>query len=400
MRYHFVGRLLIVLVLGSHASGLVAQERTIAEIKVETQARAERGAYPLIGLDPGDVREALANIKTRDGDEWAAAWCAVADRYFKAAPTMSTPEERRTAYLRAWRLYYFAQWPVASSQGKKAAYIKALDAYVRSTESLTPPLEVVRIPFEGKEIVGYLRLPHVATDGPVPLVIAVSGLDSRKETLAESYSALVEYGIGFFALDGPGTGQSPVKVSPTADRVLSRVIDYLVTRREIDPKRIALHGVSFGGYWAAKLAIVERIRLRGVVVQSPPVHGFFQADFVKTSLLGNREYLFDIVPSFLGLVDNVETVDDLVREFPKLSLDALGLLGKPTTSMLVIGGVKDTQVPISDIELLLNNGDVPKDAWINPSGGHLGRERAGWTDPVIFRKVIIPWEIRTLKDNN
>ena len=400
MRRHFVGRLLIVAVLGSHASGLLAQERTIAEIKVETQARAERGAYPLIGLDPSDVREALEGIRTRDPDEWAAAWCAVADRHFKSAPTMSTPEERRSSYLRAWRLYYFAQWPVASSQGKRAAYIKALDAYVRSTESLTPPVEVVRIPFEGKEIVGYLRLPRATANGPVPLVIAVSGLDSRKENLAESYSALVEYGIGFLAIDGPGTGQSPVKVSPTADRVLSRVINYLVTRREIDPKRIALHGVSFGGYWAAKLAIVERTRLRAVVVQSPPVHGFFQADFVKTSLLGNREYLFDIVPSFLGLVDNVETIDDLLREFPKLSLNALGLLGKPTTSMLVIGGVKDTQVPIADIDLLLNNGDVPKDAWINPSGGHLGRERTGWTDQVIFRKVIIPWEVRALTDNN
>ena len=399
-RCAIVARLLIVAILGSHVSESVAQERTIAEIKVEAQARAERGAYPLIGLDPGDVREALASIKTRDADEWAAAWSDVADRYYKAASTMSTPEERRTSYLRAWRLYYFAQWPVASSQGKKAAYAKALDAYLRSTESLTPSLEVVRIPFEGKEIVGYLRLPRVTTGGPVPLVIAVSGLDSRKENLAESYSALLEYGIGFFAIDGPGTGQSPVKVSPTADRVLSRVIDYLVTRREIDPKRIALHGVSFGGYWAAKLAIVERTRLRGVVAQSPPVHGFFQADFVKTSLLGNREYLFDIVPSFLGLVEKVESVDDLLREFPKLSLNTLGLLGKPTTSMLVIGGVRDTQVPISDIDLLLNSGDVPKDAWINPSGGHLGRERTGWTDPVIFRKVIIPWEIRTLMDNN
>jgi esterase FrsA len=394
----FVWRLLIVIALGSHASGLAAQERTIDEIKIETQARAERGAYPLIGLDPGDVREALASIKTRDRDEWATAWSAVADRYYNAATTLSSPEERRSNYLRAWRLYYFAQWPVASSQGKRSAYVKALDAFIRSTESLSPPLEVVRIPFEGKEIVGYLRLPRLTT-GPVPLVIAVSGLDSRKENLAESYSALIEYGIGFFSIDGPGTGQSPVKVSPTADRVLSRVIDYLVKRREIDPKRIAMHGVSFGGYWAAKLAIVERDRLRGVVVQSPPVHSFFQADFVKTSLLGNREYLFDIVPSFLGLVDNVETVDDLAREFPKLSLNALGLLGKSTTSMLVIGGVKDTQVPISDIDLLLNNGDVPKEAWINPNGGHLGRERTGWTDPMIFRRVIIPWEIRTLKDN-
>ena len=96
-------------------------ERTIEEIKIEAQARAERGGYPLIGLDPADVREALSNIRTRDRDEWARAWSAVADRYYKAAATAPSPEERRKNYLRAWRLYYFAQWPVPASEGKKAA---------------------------------------------------------------------------------------------------------------------------------------------------------------------------------------------------------------------------------------------------------------------------------------
>jgi esterase FrsA len=372
------------------------QERTIDEIKVEAQARAERKNYPLIGLDPADVRDALAGIKGRDADEWARNWSAVADRYVAKAEAAASADDKRANYLRAWRLYYFAQWPVASSPGKKAAYQKALEAFVKSTQSFNPPLEVVRIPFEGKEIVGYLRLPPGAAV-PAPLILAVSGLDSRKETMADSYNALIDHGIGYFAVDGPGTGQSPVKVSPTAERVLSKVIDYLGTRKEIDPKRIVMHGVSFGGYWGAKLAVVERDRLKGVVVQSPPIHNGFQADFLKANLLGNREYLFDVVPAFMNVVENVETTDDLAREFPKLSLQSQGLLGKPTTSMLVIGGTKDTQVPIADLELLLNNGDVPKEAWINPKGGHLGRESAGWTDPVIFREVIMPWEIRMLK---
>src|ERR1700738_2990506 len=130
--------------------------------------------------------------------------------------------------------------------------IISVDAFVRSTESLTPSMEVVRIPFEGKEIVGYLRLP-ASPNAPVPIVFAISGLDSRKENLAETYGPLVERGIGFFTLDGPGTGQSPVKESPTADRVLSRALDYLTSRREIDPRRIVVHGVSFGAYWASKL---------------------------------------------------------------------------------------------------------------------------------------------------
>jgi dipeptidyl aminopeptidase/acylaminoacyl peptidase len=379
------------------ARAQATRERTIEEIKIEAQARAERGGYPLIGLDPADVREALSKIMTRDRDEWARAWSGVADRYYQAASTATSPDERRKNYLRAWRLYYFAQWPVAASEGKKAAYAKAIDTFVRSSESLTPPMEVVHIPFEGKEIVGYLRLP-VSVNGPVPIVFAISGLDSRKENLADTYGALIEKGIGFFVLDGPGTGQSPVRVSPTADRVFSRALDYLNSRKEIDSKRIVVHGVSFGGYWASKLAVTERARLRGVVVQSPPIHTFFTPEFLEQSLLGNQEYLFDQVPAFLDVVEGVKSVPDLVKAFPALSLQQQGILGQPTAPMLVVAGVKDTQVPISDINLLLNSGDVPKDAWINPSGGHLGREKDGWTDPVIFRKVIAPWETRILLD--
>jgi esterase FrsA len=377
------------------ASAQAAPERTIEEIKVEAQARSERGAYPMIGLDPRDVRDALSTIKTRDPDEWARAWSRVAERYYLEAEKPGSPDQRRENYARAWRLYYFAQWPVASSEEKKAAYLKALQSFIKSTQLLSPALEVVRIPFEGKEIVGYLRLPS-ATTGAVPLVFAVSGLDSRKENMALAYGELIDRGIGFFAVDGPGTGQSPVQASPTADRVLSRALDYLRTRKEIDASRIVVHGVSFGGYWATKLAIVEKNRLRGVVVQSPPIHNFFQPEFITHSLLGNREYLFDQIPALEAVVKHGSTTGELTRELQQLSLEAQGLLGKPTAPMLVIAGVKDTQVPIADSYLLLSNGDVPKEAWINPLGGHLGREASRWKDPEIFQKVIVPWEVRML----
>jgi len=72
------------------------------------------------------------------------------------------------------------------------------------------------------------------------------------------------------------------------------------------------------------------------------------------------------------------------------------LLGRPTAPMLIIAGALDTQVPISDTYLILNSGDVPKEAWINPQGGHLGRQVKVWPDPVIFRQVIIPYLLRKL----
>jgi esterase FrsA len=373
-------------------------ERTIDEIKTEAIHRAEVGQYPLIGLDPGDVKEAFERIHTKDKDEWAAAFMGVADRYFDEAKSLekTDPAKANAEYIRAWRLYSFGRWPIPASPGKQRAYAKGIAAFLAHARFWDPPLEVVHIPFEGSDIIGYLRLPKNAKS-PVPLVIAVNGLDSRKEDLSESFAAILPYGIGFLAVDGPGTGQAPIKASETADRMLSRVIDYAQTRPEVDKTKLAVHGVSWGAYWAAKLAIVERTRLRGVSSQSPPVDAFFQKDFLMNSLLGNREYLFDQVPALMSIFDGVATVDELAASLAKMSLVKQGLLGKPTTPMLVIGGVLDSQVPISDIYLLLSKGDVPKNAWINPQGGHLGRQVGVWPDPLIFKQVIIPWLVRTLE---
>jgi hypothetical protein len=373
-------------------------ERTLDEIKVEAIKRAENGMYPLIGLDPKDVREAFGSIKTSDKDEWAAAFMGVADRSMKEGQALQStdPAKANADYIRAWRLYSFGRWPIPASPGKQLSYAKAIEAFLAHARFWDPPLEVVHIPFEGSEIIGYLRLPKNA-HGPVPLVIAVNGLDSRKEDLSESFSAILPFGIGFLAVDGPGTGQAPIKASENAERMLSRVIDYAQSRPEIDKNRLAIHGVSWGAYWATKLAIVERARLKGASAQSPPIDGFFQKDFLMNSLLGNREYLFDQVPALMAIFDSVKTTEQLADIFPRMSLVKQGLPGKPMAPMLVIGGALDTQVPIADIYLLLSSGDTPKDAWINPQGGHLGRQVKVWPDPVIFKQVIIPWLVRKLE---
>lgn len=374
-------------------------ERTIDEIKTEAIKRAENGMYPVIGLDPADLREAFAAIHSPDKDEWAAAFIAVGDRYMNEGRQLekTDPTKANADYVRAWHLYSFGRWPVPSSPGKQRAYQKAIEAFLAHAKFWDPPLEVVHIPFEGSEIIGYLRLPK--STAPVPLVIAVNGLDSRKEDLSESFGAILPFGVGFLAVDGPGTGQAPIKVSETADRMLSRVIDYVQTRQEIDKSRIAFHGVSWGGYWALKLSVLEKNRLKAVSAQSPPVDQFFQREFLMNSLLGNREYLFDQVPALISVFENVKTVDDLAAIFPNMSLAKQGILEKPAAPTLVIAGALDTQVPISDTYRLLSSGETPRDAWINPKGGHLGRQVRVWPDPVIFKQVLIPWLVRALASN-
>ena len=385
--------LILFVALMFDAASAQTADRTIDEIKAETLARAQTGAYPLLGIQPGDASDALGRITTRDPDQWAAAWSAVADGYMAKARAASDPKAADANYLRAWRLYYFGQWPAPTSAGKQAAYQRAVDAYLLHAKYFDPPLEVVRIPFEDKEIVGYLRLPANAAR-PVPLVLAISGLDSRKETVSETYAAALPEGIGFFGVDSPGTGQAPLKAGETSDRMYSRVLDYLGSRPEIDKNRIVVHGQSFGAYWAAKLAHTEAKRLAGAVTQSPPIHRTFQADFFRGRIY-TREYLFDLLPASL-FVYGLKTTDELIGFLPRMSLQAQDLLGKPAAPILVVGGTRDTQVPIDDLELLINSGSDPREAWINPAGGHMGRTATTWPDPVIFRQVILPWEVRRL----
>lgn len=113
--------------------------------------------------------------------------------------------------------------------------------------------------------------------------------------------------------------------------------------------------------------------------------------------MNTREYLFDRVPALLHVYDK-PGLEELVACLPNMSLVNEGLIGKPTTALFVIGGVKDTQVPIADTDLLIHSGSEPREAWINPAGGHMGREAKGRTHPIIFRDVVLPCLMRKAGD--
>ena len=93
--------------------------------------------YPLIGLDPADVREAFSHINTTDNDEWAAAFSAVADRYMTEGNSLlsSNPAQADKNFVRAWRLYSFARWPVPASAGKETRLRQSARSLPRPREN-------------------------------------------------------------------------------------------------------------------------------------------------------------------------------------------------------------------------------------------------------------------------
>jgi len=368
--------------------------RTLAELKADVQERADRHAYPVSELDPAEVREALASLKTLDRDEWASAWSAIGDRHMAEGRKADASDKAAASkhYKYAFEYYLFARFPLENSPGKVKAYDKALEAFAAYARIPYPPIEIVRIPFEGKEIVGYLRLPINVR--PAPLVLTIGGLDGRKENASFRNDAYLKQGMAYFSFDMPGTGQSTIRqVVPGAEREFTRVLDYIATRRDIDAKRVVVYGGSWGGHWAARLAYTERERIRGAVVQGGPVHEYFQPEW-QTKAVKTREYLFELFEARAAIY-GAKTLDEFLAYGPKMSLKTAGWLEKPSAPMLLINGMRDTQVPVEDVFLLMRSGS-PKEVWINPQGGHMGRNKE-ISDQKIFETVTLPWVVRMLK---
>lgn len=369
--------------------------RRLEELKQEVQRRADRNMPPLTGIAPADARAALAQVSSLAREQWAQAFSGVADRHWEQARALEGKDRVEAAreYWNAWRLHHFARWPTENAPAKQQARRRALEAFGAYARLLDPPMETVRIPFEGREIVGYLRLP--AGIRPSPVVFGIAGLDSRKEDVAANTGAYLARGIGILAIDLPGTGESPHAAAGTnSDRIFSAALDALATRPDVDARRIVVQGRSWSGYWAAKLAITERARLRGAVMHGGPIHHYFQPDWLTKSL-ATGEYLYDYLAAKCAM-HGAGGLEDLLARARPFSLLEQGLLDRPSAPMLLVNGARDSQVPIADLYLLLEHGDA-KDAWINPQGGHMGRSPQ-WPASAIAERVLMPWILRTMND--
>jgi pimeloyl-ACP methyl ester carboxylesterase len=123
------------------------------------------------------------------------------------------------------------------------------------------PAECIAIPFQGATLHGYLfrSAPDAA---PKPTLIITGGYDSTAEELYFfSAAAAVARGYTCIVFDGPGQGSAIIEhgvvFRPDWEAVVQPVVDFAISRREVDASRIALLGISFGGYLAPRAASGE-----------------------------------------------------------------------------------------------------------------------------------------------
>lgn len=100
------------------------------------------------------------------------------------------------------------------------------------------------------------------------------------------------YSLNILKLMGPGQGRvirlQHLPFRPDWEAVVTPVVDYLSTQPQVDPQRLALLGVSFGGYLAPRAAAYEHrlaacIAVDGVFSFYESIQPFFPRSFSDRS---------------------------------------------------------------------------------------------------------------------
>jgi dienelactone hydrolase len=218
--------------------------------------------------DVGETLATIERIPEGDTEAWVTEWTKTAERLLREADASLAgghPVSARTKLLRASTYFDHAS---AQSPGTKdpSRYTKLWErhrtCWDRAIELFETPVEKVQIPYEGTTLEGYLFTPADAPEGPRPTVILNNGSDGP---VISQWSlggrAAIARGCNALTFDGPGQGAALHRqhLSFRADweHVVTPVVDWLLTRPEVDPARIALQGISQGGYWAPRAAAFE-----------------------------------------------------------------------------------------------------------------------------------------------
>jgi dienelactone hydrolase len=203
----------------------------------------------------------------------------------------------------------------------------------------------VEIPYEGTYLSAlYVRAEGV--EGRAPVLVQLNGLDSTKEM---KYRVglpawLAKRGVSSLLVDQPGTGEALRLQGLTArfdsEHWASRVVDWLETRDDVDPKRIGCEGVSLGGYYCPRAVAFEPRFACGVVWGAN--HDWRDVQKRRLDREGNLP-----VPHYWAHVCWVwgaKDTEDFMRIAENVHLD--GVVERIRVPFLVTHGEKDSQIPL------------------------------------------------------
>ncbi|MBX3708838.1 MAG: prolyl oligopeptidase family serine peptidase [Gammaproteobacteria bacterium] len=231
------------------------------------------------GSSIGECLSTVTHIQNNDPDEWVRAYSTLANEIKNLAEEAHVKQHFVSAkdyYLKACNYYRSAEYyadpfgPIQRELG-----LASRSCFIQATTLFETPTDIVEIPYENSWMPGYFIRP--AKDNQKrSTVIIVTGFDgSGEEMYFQCAAGALQRNFNVLIFEGPGqTGMlrlhPELKFRPDYEVPIRCAIDYALSRKEVDPNKLALYGISFGGYFVARGAAHDS-RIKAVIPNSPIV---------------------------------------------------------------------------------------------------------------------------------
>jgi hypothetical protein len=253
------------------------------------------------GADIGECIAAMQDVRKNDTESWTVAWNSLAERtadsaegFLKAGQTVSA----RGASFKASTYYQAAVFYLRPEDPRFARLSYRSQELGRQAARLcNPPIEVLEIPYGEYKLPGYFL---GGGPGKRATLVTVGGFDSTGEELIHHIGfAAAERGWNCLIFEGPGQWSAlrdnpALLLRPDYEVPLKAVVDYAVTRDDVDVSRLALIGYSLGGLLAPRAAAFDP-RIRACVANPLVIDVGNAIRAVWPAALRRAGILFDIL---------------------------------------------------------------------------------------------------------
>lgn len=224
------------------------------------------------GVTTADFTRITSGIE--QWDDWCRTWTAEGSAHEALGRAALAEGRTRSAgehLVRAAVYHHFAKFVfVVDPDQMRAAHERAVACLTDALPHLDPPGRRLEIPFESSRLVAVVRAPRGV--GPHPVVLMLPGLDSTKEELGSTEQTFLDRGMATLTLDGPGQGEAEYDLPLRGDwgPVAEVVWDVIGSQPDLDRSRLAVWGVSLGGYYSPRVAAALGDRVSACVSLAGP----------------------------------------------------------------------------------------------------------------------------------
>ncbi|MBE7210248.1 MAG: alpha/beta fold hydrolase [Gluconacetobacter diazotrophicus] len=227
------------------------------------------------GADLGEMMATAETVVEGDLESWYAAWHARGELTLQRAEASlhaGSKQSAKEGFLRASTYFRMAEFYLHGNPDDPRILGEARAsqaAYAAAAALIGPTWEPVEIPYENTTLPGWFYKVD-DSDTPRPTLVFHGGYDSSIEELFFYGGApAVRRGYNCLTFDGPGQGM-PMREGKLPfrfdwEKVVTPAVDYLLTRPDVDGNKLALKGMSLGGYLAARAAAFEP-RFKAVIL--------------------------------------------------------------------------------------------------------------------------------------